>query len=484
MSIWSRVKNVLRRESLRGELDEEMQAHIDEAIEQGRDPEEARRAFGSMLRRREDSQDIKLAVWVESLRSDAVFGVRQLLKNKTVSAAAVLSLALAIGACTGAFRLIDAMLLRPLPVASPEQLYFVQFEFKDRKGKIELNDSLEYPFFRVLRESVKGQAELLAISYASRIDITYGSDQEMEKAYRQYVSGWTFGAFGLKPALGRLLTSSDDVKPGAHPYAVLSYDYWSRRFGQDPKAVGRTFKIGLTAYEIVGVCEKGFTGTETGTMTDFFVPTMMNAKAVEEANWSWFRGWVKLNPGAPAEQVQQKLFAAKTSYRREKVKTWGPGPTAEEKDRYVNEPLLLEPAFSGASGMQKDYRQPLAVLGLVVALVLLIACANVANLMTAQATARAKEMALRVSIGAGRLRLLQLVMVESALIAAAATVLGGLLAWWAAPFVVTMINPPGQPARLALPADWRVLGLLRRSRSASRSCSASFPRCGLRRSSR
>ncbi len=140
MSIWSRVKNVFLRERLRGELDEEMQAHIDEAIERGRDPQDARRAFGSMLRRREDSQDIKLATWLESVRADVVFGMRQLLKHKTVSAAAVLSLALAIGACTSAFRLVDALLFRPLPVAEPERLYYLQYEYTDQVGKSNLGD--------------------------------------------------------------------------------------------------------------------------------------------------------------------------------------------------------------------------------------------------------------------------------------------------------------------------------------------------------
>ena len=169
------------------------------------------------------------------------------------SAAAILSLALAIGACTAAFRLIDALLLRPLPVAEPERLYALSRQGIGPDGKLQNFDGWAYPVFRQMRAAVKDQAELIAISYADRIDLTYGSDQEMEKAYLQYVSGWMFGSFGLRPALGRLFTESDDLKPGAHPYAVLSYDYWTRRFGQDPKVIGRTFRMGDDLYQIVGV---------------------------------------------------------------------------------------------------------------------------------------------------------------------------------------------------------------------------------------
>jgi putative ABC transport system permease protein len=458
MSWWSRVANVFRRGRITREIDEELESHIEEALAAGRDPDAARRAFGSALRRREESRDIKLAGWLESLRSDAVFGWRQLLKNKPVSGAAILSLALAIGACTSAFRLIDALLFRPIPVAEPSQLYFLTYRYTDGTGKADMGDHFEYPLFRQLRRTVKGDAELLAISSANGGDLTYASDYEMEKAYRQYVSGWTFTSFGLRPAVGRLFTEQDDIKPGAHPYAVLSYDYWTRRFGRDPRVVGRTFRVGDQMFEIIGVAEKGFTGTDTGTVTDIFIPTMMNARAIDSSGWSWFRIWVRVRRGVTQEHVREKLQGTFTAFRRDTARSWGAGPVAQRFAKDAESPLVLEPAAAGVSGLQKDYRRSLLVLGAVVILVLLIACANVANLMTAQAASRAREMALRTSIGAGRSRLVRLVMTESALLALIATVLGGLFAWWSAPFVVSMIRPAADPARLVLPADWRVLG--------------------------
>src|SRR6266851_9612942 len=208
------------------------------------------------------------------------------MKKKVTSAAAILSLALAIGACTSAFRLIDALLLRPLPVKEPERLFALYRQGIGFDGKPQTFDGWAYPAFRLMRAAVKDQAELLAISYAERMDLTYKSDQEMEKAYLQYVSGWMFDSFGLRPALGRLFTENDDLKPGAHPFAVLSYDYWTRRFGQDPTVIGRTFRMGDDLYEIVGVAAERFTGAEPGTVTDIFIPTMMNP-SVDRSNSVW-----------------------------------------------------------------------------------------------------------------------------------------------------------------------------------------------------
>jgi len=459
MSLLSRIRNVFRKGAVQREIDEELEDHLDNAVRAGRARSDAERALGSMLRHREASLDVRLLVWLDTLRADTVFGIRQLRRRPAVSIAAVISLALAIGAVTAAFRLIDAVLLRPLPVADPQSLHFVTYSYvNDVDGKTEEGDSFSYPQFREFREAVKGKADLMVVSYSSRVDLTFGSDAEMEKAYRQMVSGSHFSVFGLQPAAGRLLSENDDQKPGAHPVAVISYDYWTRRFGRDPKAVGRTFQHGTYLYEIVGVVAEGYSGTETGTMTDFFIPAMQNAEAINEPGWQWMRIWGRSRPGVSIEQLRQPLQASLVAHRQERVKKW-PGDTPKQRiKQFVEARLELNSASAGVSGTQKNFRLPLLILGAVVLLVLLIACANVANLMTAQAAAREKEMALRVSIGAGRARLIQLMLIECLLIAATATAVGGLFAWWSAPLVVGMINPPDNPLRLHLPADWRVLG--------------------------
>lgn len=454
MSLWSRISNALHRERLNREIEEELQSHVEEAIASGRDPQEARRAFGPMLRQQEAGHRIRVVGWIESLMSDADFGWRQLHRNKVTTTVAVLSLGLAMGSCVGAFRLIDALLWRPLPVANADHLYSLSRSGLNFNGAFSTFDGWAYPDFKLMRDAVEDKAQLIAVSFADRYDITYASDEEMEKANIQYVSGSMFSAFGLKPALGRLLTDANDGAPRSAPYAVLSYDYWSNRFGKDPAVIGRTFRMGNDTFQIVGVAEKPFTGTSPGVVTAIFVPVCMNRWYAEPSS-TWHNTFLIPRPGVPLEPLRQKLEAVSRAFETDRLKDAHDAPR-EVIDRFLNQRLNLEPASTGVSLLQSDYRKALNTIGILVVMVLLIACANVANLMTAQGAARAQELALRVSIGAGRKRLVQLILVESAMLAVGAAALGIAFAWWAAPFVVSRINPPDDPARLLLPADWRV----------------------------
>ena len=453
MSRWTRLTNVFRSERVDRDIGEELQSHLDEAQADGRPPGQVLRAFGSRLRIHEAARETLIAHWLESLMADVISGWRQIVKHKTVSASAILSLALGIGSCMSAFRLIDALFLRPLPIAQPERFYVITWEsYSD--GKFETGiDRFDYPALRSLRAAAIDDANVMAISIPMRIDLTFGSDENMERASRQYVSGEMFGQFGLKPAFGRLLSESDDLTPGSHPYAVISWDYWSRRFARDPGIIGRSFRIGNDLYEIIGVAPKGFTGTDPGTFTDVFIPDTMSGPFVS-GTCNCFRMWVSPKPGGNLARIQEKLRAALHRYREEQVKTWTAGRQQQEKDVFLKAQIALEPAGNGRSGTQHGYQRSLTIFAVLVGLVLLIACGNMANLMTAQAGARSREMALRVSIGAGRSRLIQLVLIESAILAAAASALGLAFSWLAAPFVLGRLNPPDDPVRLALNADW------------------------------
>lgn len=383
-------------------------------------------------------------MFFDSLRADFVLAWRRLLKNKVTSAAAILSLALGIGACLAAFQLIDALLLRPLPIAAPDRLYSLS---RQENGSM-TRDSWEYPLFQNMRTAIANQATLIAISEAERIEIVFRSGREIEKAHVQYVSGNMFDTFGLHASSGRILSQKDDMQPGAHPVAVISHDYWSHRFAQDPQIVGRAFSItnnltGTRVYEIVGVLEAGFTGTEPGKGVDIFLPAMMHW-GISYPEWSLFRTFAHLRSNIPVAPVRDRLSAVVHGFD-------------EAKANRVKQALEMNPASAGVSSMQKDYRTPLAALGVLVLLMLLIACATVANLMTAQAAARAREMAVRISIGAGRWRLWQLVLVEAAIIGLSACGIGWCFAQWSAPLVLTGVNPPDNPVRLSLAIDWRVL---------------------------
>jgi predicted permease len=463
MSLWSRISNAAHGERLNREIEEELQAHIEEAIASGRDPDEARRTFGSILRQREASHRIRAAGWLESLVSDSRFGWRQLCRNKVASAAAVLSLALGIGSCVAAFRLIDALLWRPLPVSGASRLYVLSRKMTGLYGRPVEDGHWATPDFKLMGDAVKDQADLIAISDADRTDITWATEgssvDDIERAHVVYVSGNMFPLFGLEPALGRLLAPADDRGPGAGPYAVLSWDYWDHRFGRDPKVLGRSLHMGDQTFEIIGVGPRDFTGTEKGTVTDIFLPLNMNGLATQDrADWHLIFLMLKpgVNPAAALEPIRQHLSAVNRAFGSA-CSTCYRGETKASIERFLNQTLVFNRAGAGISDLQKDYRRFLGVLGLMVALVLLIACVNVANMMTAQAAARAQEMALRISIGAGRRRLVQLILSQSALIALLSSILGAFFAAWSAPFVLSLVNPPDHPARLALPADWRVL---------------------------
>lgn len=467
MSWFSRLLNVFRRDRLNRDLDEEIQFHLEARIEDltrgGMSPRQAReqagRQLGNALLLRESSGDIKLFSRLESILSDALFGLRLCRKNYTVTAAAVISLGLAIGACTAAFSLIDALILRPLPVHDPEGLVHIAY-----RAPADTQDSYSsnYPLFERLREAGKSHIQLFGMSDQSRREAVFDdAGGQPEQIYGQGISGDAFSLLGVQPALGRLLTASDDQRPDQHPVAVVSYDFWLRRFNGNPTVLGRWVKIRGKHLQIVGVAEKGFTGVEPGVMTDLWAPNMMwDAHAISDAGTRWFRIWGRLQSGAAPDETRALLQTVVTRFGHEQAALRRADEPLHRIERLTNTSVYLRPGASGASGLRQHYARALWILASVAVLVLLIACANVAGLLVARAAVREREMALRISIGAGRGRLIQQLLIESALLSIASCVTGVLIAVTAAPQIVSMLSTTRSQVRLDLQLDWRMLAFL------------------------
>ena len=473
MSWLSRMANAFRWSGVDRGLDEEMTFHIESRIADlvaggmTRDAAEAMacRQFGNRLRLREQSRDVKLLPWLDSLVRDLRLGARMLRRNRLVTAAAILSLSLALGACMAAFSLVDALILRPLPVHQPERLIYLTYP--GTNPEMPEDDVFSDPAFVRLRDAGRGRVDLFAMAYPNRPRVTFdvaGGERETLRA--QFVSGDAFERLGVGPAAGRLLTMEDDRRPGAHPVAVLSHAFWMRRFGGDPGVVGRWFVVHRAKedrqFQIIGVTEPRFSGMEPGYSTDVWIPyAMQDPSTFGNSGYRSLRVIGRLKEDVAGEQLHGVLQAAFTNFRREDVaNNFGPNTPPDRIAHFVSTPLYLRSAATGPSPLRARFQRPLWILTGIAALMLLIAGSNVANLFLARIAARRDEMSLRLSLGAGRGRLIQQVLIESALVAAAACLLGVLFAMAAAPAVVSMLTSAEDPVLLDLRVDWRLVAFV------------------------
>lgn len=359
---------------------------------------------------------MNLTTWFENRGAEVRYAVRMIRKTPGTTAIAVMSLALGIGANTAIFSLVDAMLLKLLPVKSPQELFLVA------ANPARPNTSWNYPDYSAFRDNNTSFTGLAAYSGGQPMGIQVeGGDagSSTELAYAATVSGNYFEVLGVGPAIGRVLDSEDDRASGASPCVVLNYDYWYSRFGGDANVIGRTIRVNGYPFTIVGVSRRGFSGVNPTNSPDMFLPIMMHTQVtgVPFAMWNtrhywWMQSVGRLKPGATVTQAETELFAV---YQNQEE---GERQSAQN-ERFVNraQPIVLIPAARGYSSVRNQLQRPLIILMIVVSLVLLIACANVANLMLARGAARQREIAIRLAVGASRSQLTAQLLIESIVIA-------------------------------------------------------------------
>ena len=402
---------------------------------------------------------------MHSFLNDLRYGLRVLLKKPGFTAIAVLSLALGIGANTAIFSLIDAVMIKSLPVEKPEELVlFGKGEdmgmtngFPDRSWEL-----FSYPFYRQAQQRndvFSGVASLLSIHWTVHGFVNGSSD--IEQMQVQLVSGTYFTVLGVNAGLGRVLTDADDQTQGGHPVAVVSHAWWEQRFGSDPSAIGKTIKIDDTTYSIVGVAPKEFFGTTVGSVPDLWVPLAME-KQLPPAHWDGRNNEKaqslhvlgRLKTGVTPEQADA---AINLLFKQALQARAGAQPDAERVQDIQNAKIELTPLSKGLSTLRAQFSLSLKVLMGVVALVLLIASANVANLLLAHGAARQREFAVRMAVGAGRLRLVRQLFTESALLAMLGGIAGVAFAWWGSRLLLLMASDGPEALPLNVTPNLRVL---------------------------
>ncbi len=471
-------KRFFRRKAWDEERARELAAHVqieaDENIARGFSMDEARyaaqRKLGNATLVREEIYHMNSIGFLEKLWQDVRYGLRLLRKNPGFTAVAILTLALGIGANTAIFSLIDALLLRSLPVQNPQELVMLKWTAHKRpdfhstssygdcvnqfRGDNPSGCSFSLPFFNDLRAQAKGLANVTASGGGIQLDLSGNGPASIMRGL--IVSGNYFDTLGVRPAFGRMIEPSDD-QPSAPAVAVLNYGYWQRVFGGSPSVIGKTFGLNGVPTTIVGVAERRFTGLTPGSIPDAWLPLALSPQvnlrwnaSRDDSGSAWLLVIARLKPDVPREKAESGVSVL---FRNEMLH--GDKPLSKEADAPA---VSLVPAQTGLVGARGRYSTPLFILMLAVGIVLLIACANVAGLLLARSAARQKEMALRLALGAGRSRIVRQLLTESVLLSIFGGALGILLAIWGAHAIVALVaSGSTRPLGFDATVDTRVL---------------------------
>jgi predicted permease len=430
-------------------LSEELEIHLamqaDEFRRQGMEPAAARaaalREFGGVLRTQEAYRERRGLPWLESAAKDVRYALRGLRRNPGFTAAAVISLALGIGANTAIFSLFHTLLMRMLPVARPEELVTLYKTGGWGKGYT------SYPLYLELARRSDLFNGVAARTGVAKVRFTPPGGRA-QFTQREFVSGNYFSVLGVGPALGRLFTEDDNRVPGGHPLAVLSHDFWQNRFGADPGVLGRTLLVDEQLLTVIGVAAPGFRGVEVEHHPEIWVPAMMYpAKIMNPGMW-----WVWMLGRRRPEVSRQQLQAAVDVLMRQHLAAAYPTSyNAAFRKKALEQRLQVREGGVGLSLLRDEFGKPLVVLMAAVGLVLLAACVNVANLMLARGAARQREIALRFSLGATRARLVRQALTESLLLAAAGSLLGMAFAYWGQQSILGFLPADSSDALAAAP---------------------------------
>jgi putative ABC transport system permease protein len=394
--------------------------------------------------------------------ADLRYTLRGLGQAPVFAVVAVLSMAFGIGANTAVFTLVDQVLLRRLAVERPEELVQVTARGTEGYGGgMGDGTELSYAMYRDLRER-NDAFSAMACDFSTNLQVGYAG--RSERADGELVSGSYFPALGVGAAIGRVFNEDDDLRPGGHPLAVLGYRYWQARFGGDPSVVGRTLRVNGHPLEVVGVVEPAFAGIDLGQPAQVYVPIAMQPQMgpawlkIEGRRFRWVRVYARLKTGVTAERAAVSLQPLYASILRTEAEDAAfASAAADTKARFLQGRLSVDSAAHGHSNLRDAVTRPLLILMAVAGGVLLIVCANVANLLVARGLARRRELALRLALGATRSRLFRLLLVESLVVAAVGTAIGTLLAEWGAGVLLGYFSSAENPLAVTAAADTRIV---------------------------